>query len=106
MVPDKGYTVPVELDDEAGLFDGEVLDTRDVVTFQGRSVDEIETAFCESIDETLAFCAECGEAPDRPFSGWLVLGLSKDLRRNVPVGARRAGKSPNLFVVDRLHQTS
>ncbi|MGB7977587.1 MAG: hypothetical protein WCF19_00335 [Chlamydiales bacterium] len=47
---------------------GEVLGIKDVVTFQGTTVDEIEKVFKDSIDDYLAFCAERGEEPDRPFS--------------------------------------
>ena len=104
MLSYKGYTGHVEFDDAARLFHGEVLDTRDVITFQGQSVDEIESAFHESVDDYLAFCAERGEAPDKPFSGRLMLRLPKDLHRDVFVGARRTGKSLNQFVVDRLRQ--
>ena len=34
----KGYVGKVEFDDDAEIFHGEVLDTRDVITFQGKSV--------------------------------------------------------------------
>ena len=54
MMEYKGYVGKVEFDDEAGIFHGEVRDTRDVITFQGRSVDELKTAFQESIDDYLA----------------------------------------------------
>ena len=104
MLTYKGYSGHVEFDDEARLFHGEVLDTRDVITFQGRSVDEIETAFRESVDDYLAFCDERGEEPDRPFSGRLMLRLPKDLHRDVFTRARRSGQSLNQFVVDRLRQ--
>ena len=66
MLNYNGYTGRVEFDDEAGLFHGEVLGLRDVVTFQGRSVEELEHAFRDSIDDYLAFCEERGEEPDRP----------------------------------------
>ncbi len=99
------HTGHVEFDDEAGLFHGEVLDMRDAVTFQGRSVEEIETAFRESVDDYLAFCAERGEAPDKPFSGRLMLRLPTDLHRDVFVSARRAGVSLNQYVVNRLRAT-
>jgi predicted HicB family RNase H-like nuclease len=56
MLKYKGYTGHVEYDDKAGLFHGEVLDTRDVITFQGRSVEEIEQAFRDSVDDYLEFC--------------------------------------------------
>ena len=104
MLSYKGYTGHVEFDDEARVFHGEVLDTRDVITFQGRSVDEIEVAFRDSIDDYLAFCAERGEDPDRPFSGRLMLRLPKELHRDVFVEAKREGKSLSQFVVDRLRE--
>jgi predicted HicB family RNase H-like nuclease len=31
----KGYIARVEYDDDAGIFHGEVINTRDVITFQG-----------------------------------------------------------------------
>lgn len=40
MLEHKGYTGRVEFDDEVGLFHGEVIDLRDVVTFQGTSAEE------------------------------------------------------------------
>ncbi len=106
MLTHKGYTGHVEFDDEAGLFHGEVLDTRDVITFQGRTVEEIEAAFRESVEDYLAFCNERQEEPDKPFSGRLMLRLPKDLHRDVFVGAKREGKSLNQFVVERLRQAS
>jgi predicted HicB family RNase H-like nuclease len=54
----KGYTGHVEFDDESGIFHGEVLDLRDVITFQGKTVEGIEKAFRDSIDDYLAFCKE------------------------------------------------
>jgi predicted HicB family RNase H-like nuclease len=56
MLKYKGYTGRVEYDDEAKIFHGEILDTKDVITFQGTSVDEIEKAFRGSVDDYLAFC--------------------------------------------------
>ncbi len=77
------------------MFHGEVLDTRDVITFQGTSVSDLEKAFRESIEDYLDFCKERGEAPDKPFSGRLMLRLPPELHRRVHVEARRAGKSIN-----------
>ncbi len=38
MMEYKGYLGRVEYDDEAGVFNGEVINLRDVITFQGESV--------------------------------------------------------------------
>jgi predicted HicB family RNase H-like nuclease len=69
MMEYKGYVGKVEFDDDVGVFHGEVMNTRDVITFQGTSAAELKTAFQDSVDDYLAFCAERGEEPDKPFSG-------------------------------------
>jgi predicted HicB family RNase H-like nuclease len=106
MLEYKGYTGQVEFDGEAGLFHGEVLDTRDVITFQGKTVDEIEKAFRESVEDYLEFCSERGEEPDKPFSGRLMVRLSPDLHRKLYVEAKRDGKSLNQLISDRLARST
>jgi hypothetical protein len=60
MLKYKGYTGHVESDDESGIFHGEVLDLRDVITSQGKTVEEIEKAFRASMDD---------KTPFRPLNG-------------------------------------
>lgn len=105
MLTYKGYAGKVDLDTEAAVFHGEVLDLRDVVTFEGRSVEEVERAFRDSIDDYLEMCTERGEEPDRPFSGRLMVRLSPDLHRELYVRARAEGKSLNRWISDRLERT-
>jgi len=69
----KSYQAIVEFDEDADIFDGEVINLRDVITFQGRSVDELKRAFAESLDDYLAFCKAHGEEPEKPFSGQFVV---------------------------------
>lgn len=66
MLEHRGYKGRVELDSDARLLHGEIVGTRDVITFQGTNVDELEQAFRDSLDDYLEFCAERGEEPDKP----------------------------------------
>ena len=102
MMEYKGYVGKVEFDDEAGIFHGEVLDTRDVITFQGQTVAELKTAFQESIDDYLAFCKERGEEPNKPFSGQFVTRIPPELHRQVKLAATISGKSLNAWVAEQL----
>jgi len=95
-------SVRVEIDDEAGIFHGEVIDTRDVITFQGRSVDELKNAFQDSIDDYLAFCKQRGEEPNKPFSGQFVTRIPPELHRQVNLAASISGKSLNAWVAEQL----
>jgi predicted HicB family RNase H-like nuclease len=58
MMEYKGCLGRVEFDAAANLFHGEVINIRDVITFQGRSVEELRQAFEDSVEDYLAFCAE------------------------------------------------
>jgi len=102
MLEYKGYMGRVEFDDEAGIFSGEVVNTRDVVTFQGASVDELRQAFEDSVDDYLDFCAERGEEPDKPFSGQFVLRTGADLHRAMFLAAKKSGKSLNAWANEQL----
>ena len=61
----RGYTAKVEFDSDAKLFHGKVLELRDVITFQGTSVAELEEEFRASVDDYLEWCAERGEEPEK-----------------------------------------
>lgn len=56
MIEYKGYIGHVEFDDDANIFHGEVINTRDVITFQGCSTDELRKALHDSVETYLKFC--------------------------------------------------
>lgn len=102
----KGYIGKVDFDDDAGIFHGEVINTRDVITFQGTSVEEIRAAFHDSVEDYLDFCAQLGHAPEKPFTGRFMLRISPDLHRKVYIAAKQAGKSLNAWIAEQLLETS
>ena len=74
MLKYKGYIGFVEYDDEAKIFHGDVINTRDVITFEGESVIELEQAFRDSVDDYLNWCREDGGEPEKPYSGTFGVG--------------------------------
>jgi predicted HicB family RNase H-like nuclease len=98
----KDYLATIELDPDAGLFHGEVINTRAVLTFQGRSIDELKAAFSETIADYEDWCRERGKEPERPYSGSFTLRMPPDLHRRVAEAAARSGKSLNGFIKDTL----
>ncbi|WP_128292897.1 type II toxin-antitoxin system HicB family antitoxin [Afifella aestuarii] len=104
MMHYKGYEAVVNFDEEAETFHGEVINLRDVITFQGNSVDELKTALEESVEDYLAFCRERGEEPERPYSGQFVVRAEPRLHRELASAARRAGVSLNKLVTSVLER--
>lgn len=85
-------------DDEAGIIHGEVINTRDVITFQGTCAADIRQAFIDSVEDYLEFCTERGEKPEKPFSGRLLLRMPPELHQQAYIRAKQAGISLNEWV--------
>jgi predicted HicB family RNase H-like nuclease len=101
-----GYVATIELDEEAGLFHGEVVNTRDVLTFQGWTLDELKAAFADTIADYVAWCRDRGKEPERPYSGNFTVRLSPELHRRIAAAAARAGKSVNAFIAETLDRVA
>ncbi len=106
MMEYKGYFAKVEFDDEANIFHGEIINLRDVITFEGESVEELRKAFTDSVEDYLEFCAERGEAPEKPYSGKFLVRVGPELHKTLVIQARKNGKSLNTWVTDALQRTA
>ena len=104
MLKYKDYLGHVEFDEEAEVFHGEVINTRDVITFQGSTVKSLKKAFKDSIDDYLAFCKERNESPEKPFSGKFNVRLDPELHRGAYAAAKAANMSLNTWVAEAIRR--
>jgi predicted HicB family RNase H-like nuclease len=102
----KGYTARIEFDAEDRIFFGRLIGIRDMVTFHGETVDELETAFKEAVDHYLDTCAKLGDEPNKPYSGKLTLRISPSVHAAIATAAETSGKSLNKWVADLLDQAT
>jgi len=102
----KGYIGTVQFDEEAEIFHGEVINLKDVITFQSDSVEGLKREFRESVDDYLDFCRERNEKPEKPFSGKLTLRLKPELHRRLYLKSRKEKKSLNNWITDALERVS
>jgi len=100
----KGFEAKVTFDEDAGIFHGEVINTKDVITFQGTSVKELEQALKDSVEDYREFCAKRGEDAEKPVSGRFLMRLPPELHRKAATRARREGISLNAYVVEAIKQ--
>ena len=106
MLEYKGYHGAVEFDYDADILFGEVIGLVDVVTFQGKSVEELERSFKDSVDEYLKFCEELHRKPEKSFSGKFNVRISPNLHRSLAVQARRENRSLNQWVNEVLERAA
>jgi len=70
--------------------------------YQNETKDELRKAFEDSVEDYLAFCAERGEEPDKPFSGRFTVRLSPKQHRKVVLAAEKAGRDIEMWVEETL----
>ena len=104
MLKYKGYSAKVELDEDAGVLQGEVIGTRDVITFQADSVAAFIAEFRASVDGYLDFCTERGEAPEKQLSGQFLVRSTPELHRRIHIAASAAGMSVNAWLTRALEE--
>ena len=106
MMTYKGYLAHIMFDEQMNLFLGEVINIQDLVTFHGKSVDELHQAFADSVEDYLAFCAARGAAPELPCSGRCTVQRSPEQHRKGISAAEKAGKDVTLWVIEALGQAA
>lgn len=105
MIEYKGYVGVFEYDLEEEVFHGRVSNlARDGITFVGSSVEELKHAMEESVEDYLAWCAERGEEPEKPYSGTIYVRADPSLHRAVALAAARENKSINAWVTETLER--
>jgi predicted HicB family RNase H-like nuclease len=61
------YVARIAYDEEIDSFFGEVVNTKDVITFYGRSVEELKREMATSIEALIEACRAQGVEPSRPY---------------------------------------
>ena len=100
----KGYEAVITYEEDINAFHGRVIDIRDIISFEGTSVEELEREFQASIDYYLAMCLERGEDPDKPFSGKVHLRMPPKIHRAASTTAQAEGKSINAWLVETIER--
>ena len=102
MITYKGYTGVFEYDPDIGAFAGRVVDTRDRIYFEGRSVEELNDSLSSAVDDYLEACGKLGDEPDKPFSGKILVRMEPHLHRSAIVAAAAEGVSLNSWIVQTV----
>jgi len=102
----KGYIGTIEYDEDLEMFHGRIANTRDVVSFYGKSVDELKMEMRNSVVEYIAFCKEKGIKPSKAYSGRLNLRTDPKLHGRLAHVAAEHGKSLNAWALEQLEHAA
>lgn len=68
----KGYEGSVEYSEEDNILHGRVLFIRDLISYEGSSLEELKSDFRGAIDDYLTGCEDMGIDPDKPVKNQKV----------------------------------
>jgi predicted HicB family RNase H-like nuclease len=83
---------------EDKVFHGKIEGIDDLVTFEGKSVDELIKAFHEEVDDYIELCKEQGKEPLRSYKGSFNVRVSPEIHRRAVETVIRKGLSLNQLV--------
>jgi predicted HicB family RNase H-like nuclease len=98
LIEHRGYTGIFEFDAELELLTGYVVDLKDQIYFEGRSVEEVKASMQRAVDHYLDVCAARDEEPEKPFSGRLNVRFGPELHRAIAIAAAESGESINTWL--------
>jgi predicted HicB family RNase H-like nuclease len=102
----RGYAARVEFDARDEIFVGRVLGIEDRITFHGATVAVLRRDFRAAINHYLADCAARKRAPQKPYSGRILLRIAPEMHARAAMTAEAQGKSLNQWAAEVLAQAS
>jgi predicted HicB family RNase H-like nuclease len=81
------------------------MNLADIITFQGRSIDEMKQALADSVEDYLEFRVDEGKAPEKPYSGRFNARLNPEARQRAAMEAAGNGVSLNSWPAEMLYES-
>ena len=95
----KGYKGSVEYSKEDNCLFGKVQGlNKQLIAYEGQTLEELRKDFEEGIDSYLAYCKEEGIEPVKPYSGRLNLRMPSELHSRVASIVAATGTTINDFI--------
>ena len=98
MMKYKGYKASIYFDEKDKMFVGEVFGISDSLNFHGRSIDELEEAFHDCIENYLEICEKIGKEPQKEFSGTFNVRTTPALHKEAAEYAAENGITLNQTI--------
>ena len=98
MMKYKGYRATIGYDSRDNIFVGQVFGIKDSLNFHGRSIEELEKSFHDSIDNYLEVCEKYGKIPEQEYSGTFNVRTTPTIHEEAAEYAAENGFTLNQVV--------
>jgi predicted HicB family RNase H-like nuclease len=94
----KGFLGSVYYSPEDECFHGRIEGIDDLVTFEGRSVDELKSNFKDAAEDYIELCRTAGKGLQKSYGGSFNIRISSDLHKRAVRKSVSEGISLNQLV--------
>ena len=101
----KGYIAQLALDTDDNIIVGNTINTADIISFHGDTINEATQAFHDVLDTYLQTCEDESIDPSRPYSGKFNLRIEPQMHRELSIEATKSGKSLNELVASMIKES-
>ena len=99
----KYYSGTVEYSEKDNCLFGKVIGmNKNLISYEGKTVEELKADFEAGIDLYLQSCQERGVKPQKPYSGSLNIRIPSELHSQLALKAQMTGRSINAVIKDLL----
>ena len=101
----KGYYGSIEYNKEDKCLCGKVLGmTKDLILYEGNTIEELENDFENAIDSYLEGCEELGIKPRKSYNGVLNIRIPSEIHSRIALYAESHDTSINAFIRDSIER--
>lgn len=100
----KDYSAKIEYSADDKMFYGRIIGLRDLISFYGSTVEELEVALKDAVDDYLDYCTELGVMPEKTYKGSFNVRIPEELHKDIALWAETRGTSINQIVIESLEK--
>ena len=79
----KGYIGSIDYSEDDGVLFGEILGIDGLVSYEGKTVEELTHSFHEAVEDYLVFCEEHNRKPQKSYSGSFNIRIARSREASV-----------------------
>lgn len=104
MLKFKGYFGSVEFSLEDKVLHGKIQCVNDLVTYEAETLEGLQLAFEDAVDDYLVTCKALNKEPEKPMSGTFNVRIGSELHKKAYLAACDAGTTLNDFVKTAIEE--
>ncbi len=100
----KGFIGTVSFSSDDRIFYGKIEGIDDLVTFEGSTVEELESAFRYMVDQHIEDCEKEGKSAEKSYKGVFNVRISPKLHKKASHAAIKKGITLNQMIKQALEK--